>query len=246
MARNAALATGIAQSAYLPRVTASVVAGYQASNNRNSTFGYALGARNDASGGISALSAEWLLFDFGQRAAVVEAARQTSLVSNIAFNGVHQQLIYNVSVAFYANAAAQAHVENADKALKNAQDVQLAAEARYKRGVGTVIEVAQARQATAQAQVAQVQSRGAAQNSFFGLLSAMGISPLAHLKIADVSRRNLSAGMMVSVDKIVSDALARRPDMLSAYAAQKASEANVRGGGRRFPAQGLLVHHRIV
>jgi outer membrane protein TolC len=59
------------------------------------------------------------------------------------------------------------------------------------------------------------------------LITAMGISPLTQIKVADVSDRKLSPAMAGSVEKIITDALARRPDILAAYAAQKASLANV-------------------
>ncbi len=71
-------------------------------------------------------------------------------------------MIYKVSLAFYAHAAAQAHIGSAAKALQNAKDVQAAAEARYAHGIGTTVEVAQAHQAAAQALLAQVQAVGKA------------------------------------------------------------------------------------
>ena len=39
-----------------------------------------------ARGTISTVSFQWLLFDFGQRAAIVEAAKQASVISNIGFH----------------------------------------------------------------------------------------------------------------------------------------------------------------
>jgi outer membrane protein len=62
----------------------------------------------------------------------------------------------------------------------------------------------------------------------------MGISPLTKLRIADVSRRSLSPSMATSVERIISTALARRPDILTAYAAQKASLANFRAAAAEF------------
>src|SRR5271165_5294430 len=91
-------------------------------------------------GNISVLSIQWLLFDFGERAALLDVAKQGSVISNIAFTAAHQQVIYNVSLAFYANAAARAHLSSAAKSLKDAEEVQMAAEDRYKRGIGTVVE----------------------------------------------------------------------------------------------------------
>ena len=219
-AKEVALAAGIAKSAYLPRVTAAAVGGWQMLQS-NPTV-------ETARGTISSVSVQWLLFDFGQRAAVAEAASQLSAVANIGFTAAHQQLIYEVSLAFYTNAAARARVGNASQSLRNAQHIEIVAEERMKRGIGTVVEVAQARQATAQARLGLIQAQGAAQNAYLGLLSAMGVSPRAEIKVADVSDRRLSPALANSADAVISDALARRPDILAAYAAQKASLANVR------------------
>jgi outer membrane protein len=233
-ARRAALAAGIAESAYLPRITASAVGGFQSDNGSGSTLGSSLGSNSSLSGTVSALSLQWLLFDFGERAAVVDAAKQASLISNIAFTAAHQQLIYSVTLAFYRHAAAQAHLATAAQSLKNAQAVQVAAEDRYKRGIGTVMEVAQARQSTAQANLAVVQATGGSQDAYLAVITAMGISPLTKIKIANVSGRRLSSSMIAPVETLISEALARRPDVQSAYAGQKASLANVQAAQAEF------------
>ncbi len=233
-AKNAALATGIVESTYLPRVSASIIGGYLRGRNNDSFLGQSLTTDIKANGSVSALSLEWLLFDFGERAGLVEAAKQGSAISNIAFTAAHQQVIYNVSLAFYANAAARARLASAVKSLKDAEEVQAAAENKYKQGIGTVVEVAQTRQATAEARLAKVQADGAAQNAYLALISAIGISPTTRLKIADVSRRKLSAAMTQRIDRIVSEALARRPDVLTAYATLQASLANLRAAQAAF------------
>src|SRR5262245_18090172 len=130
--------------------------------------------------------------------------------------------------------AVQARVGTADKALRNAMEVQEATESRYAQGVGTVVEVAEARQGTAQGELAQVQAGGQAQDSYVGLLAAMGISPLTHIKLADLGRRKLSSALMEPVEQIVTEALARRPDVLTAYAAHEASLARLRAAKAEF------------
>jgi len=221
-ARDAALATGIAKVAYLPSLSASVVGAYQT------------GGDISLHGSISALSVQWLLFDFGERDAVVSAAEQVSVIANIGFTAAHQDLIYKVALAYYTHMASQARVGTAAQALRDAREVQAAAESRYAQGVGTVVEVAQARQGTAQGELAQVQASGQAQDSYEALLAAMGISPLTQIKVAELGRRKLSAALIGPVDQIVSEALARRPDVLSAYAAHEASLARLRAAQAEF------------
>ncbi|SEB09218.1 TolC family protein [Variovorax sp. YR216] len=233
-ARAAASAVGVARAAYLPHLSASAVGGYQRFNANNSTLGIGVDNNVSGSGAVGALALQWLLFDFGERDAVVDATEQLSSASNIAFTFAHQRVIHDVCLAFYAHAAARTHVDNAEKALVNAREIEAAAQDRYKHGVGTVIDVAQTHQATAQAQLARVQAQGAAQSTYVALIAAMGISPLTRLKVADVSGRKLSASMADPVEKIVSEALARRPDMLAAYAAQKASMAKAAAAEAAF------------
>jgi outer membrane protein TolC len=232
-ARRVALAAGIAESAFLPKITATAVGGVQSSNGSSSGSSTNFG-NSSANGTLSAVSLQWLLFDFGERAAVVDAAKQASVVSNIVFTAVHQQLIHRVATAFYDHAAAEARLATATQSLKNAEAVQAAAEGRYKHGVGTVMEVAQARQGTAQANLAVVQTTGGAEDAYLALITAMGISPLTKLKIADVSGRSLSPATAAPVETLIAETLARRPDIQSAYAAQKASLANVRAAQAEF------------
>ncbi|ABE33865.1 outer membrane efflux family protein [Paraburkholderia xenovorans LB400] len=233
-ARRVALAAGIAESTYLPRITATAIGGFQGNSGSDSVQGVNFNNSGSANGTVSAVSLQWLLFDFGKRAAVVEAAKQASVISNIAFNATHQQVIYNVTLAFYTHAAAKARAATAAQSLSDAQAVQNAAEERYKHGIGTVIEVAQARQGTAQANLALVQATGGEQDAYLALLTAMGVSPLTHIKVADVAGRNLSPSMATSVEAIVSESLGRRPDVLGAYAARSASLANIRAAQAEF------------
>jgi outer membrane protein TolC len=239
-ARRAALAAGIAESAFLPKITLIAIGGYQDSNGRETANGNSFNSNLSLSGTVSAVSLQYLLFDFGERAAIVDAAKEGSLISNIAFTATHQQLIYRVTTNFYSNTAAQARLTTAKQSLKDAQDVQAAAEDRYKHGFGTVVEVAQARQGTAQANLALVQAKGGAEDAYLALITAMGISPLTKIKIADVSGRPLSPSMAEPVETLVADALARRPDVQSAYAAQKASLATVRAAQAEFKPKFFL------
>jgi outer membrane protein len=158
-ARKVALTAGIAESTYLPRISASAAGAYLTSQGNGSTtatggplaVGTNTGSNSSAQGTISAVSLQWLLFDFGAREAVIDAAKQASVISNITFTAAHQQVISDVSAAFYANAAARGRAATAAESLKNAQAVEAAADDRYKNSIGTVVEVSQAHQATAQA-----------------------------------------------------------------------------------------------
>ena len=226
-AKRAALAAGIVEAAYVPQITAGGITGWQSGGVKSTVAGVGSSTSNSLTGSIGAVSLNWLVFDFGERVAVVDAARQLSLVSNIAFTEAHQQVILAVALAFYGNSAAKARLASATQSLKNAEAVQAAAEDRYSHGVGTVTEVAQARQGAAQAKLALVEATGRAKDAYAALLTAVGVSPTLKIKVADVSARKLSLASAEPVEAMIAQALARRPDMQGAYAAEKASISKI-------------------
>jgi outer membrane protein len=234
-ARNAALAAGIAKTTYLPQITATAMGGYQAASGAVSTP--LLGNTSTSSnihGTVSVLALQWLLFDFGGRKAHVEAATQLSVAANVAFTSVHQHVIHAVSVAYYTYEAANAREHTAQQALQNADGILDAARARLAHGVGTVVEVAQATQNRAQANLVKVQADGALSDSYLNLVSALGISPLSKPAIAPLPPRALTPALHQSVDEIVADAIARRPDVQSAYALEQANQAKIRAAESAF------------
>ena len=233
-ARNAALATGIAKAAYLPQLTATAMGGYQAASGSQSTLLGNVSTGGDIHGTVSVLALQWLLFDFGGRRARVDAATRLSVAANVAFTAVHQRVIHDVSIAYYAYEAASARARTAQQALDNADGILAAAQARLKHGVGTVVEVAQATQNRAQANLAQVQANGAQSNSYLNLVSALGISPLSKPAIAPLPPRALSPALHQPVDEIVTDAIARRPDVQGAYALEQANQAKIRAAEASF------------
>ncbi|MFT8952137.1 MAG: TolC family protein [Gluconobacter sp.] len=256
LARDAALAVGITKSAYLPRLTATVVGGYNHSRNDganpsvsnagiaedainsglsglNSALG---GVRNSRSGAgeIQTLGMEWLLFDFGKREAVIAATKQAQIATNVLFTAAHQKIIYGVTTAYYTHAAAQSRVVLLRKARDNARFVEAAAVAKLHQGQGTIVDVTQARQATAQTELRLVQAEGDEQNTALELLNAIGISPTTKLETLDISGRQLGLDDIRLTDAFVQQAVSRRPDVLAAYANAKAAKSRVRAAKSEF------------
>jgi outer membrane protein len=233
-ARNVALAAGIAKSAYLPQLSVAAMGWVAGGQGSQSSVPGDSSVSAASHGATPVVALQWLLFDFGGRAARVEAASQATVMANIGFTAVHQQVIYNVSVAFYMYQAARTRIATTRQGLDNAEAILAAAQSRYKHGIGTVIEVAQATQNRAQAKLAAVQAQGVESNSYLALISAMGISPLSKPTIAEMPQHMLSPAMIDSIDQIVSSAIARRPDVLSAYAAERVNLAKVKAAESEF------------
>src|SRR5215472_14273131 len=204
-ARQAAINVGIARAAYLPALTASAVAGWEhfvlpfPSNLVPQGF-----IVFNAQEAIPQLTVNYLLFDFGGRAAAVEVAGQLSIAGNVAFTAAHQQLIFNVARAYFTLAGADAALRAARQGLADARVVQQSAEGLFGRGLDTIVDVQLARRGTAQAHTAQ-------HDAVYTLLAAMELPPTTKLRVADASERPLPPRTARTVDDILSNALRQRP-----------------------------------
>lgn len=236
-ARQAALAVGMAKATYLPVVSADVVAGWERTSNPSPGFeagtpplGFTVPPGTVTAQGrqlMPSATVKWLLFDFGGRAATVEAAGQASIAANVGFDGAHQKLIWDVANAFHRYTAARAQLAIARETLVNTRALHEASKARLERGIGTTIEVAQARQQVAQAELGLTQSTGAVRDVYRGLLEAMGVAPTMEIAVEDVSARPLPRAPSVDLDRWVEASLRRRPDVQAAFARLKADRAGI-------------------
>jgi outer membrane protein len=227
-ARQAAISVGIARAAYLPALTASAVAGWE---HFVTPFPSNLVPQGfivfNAQEIIPQLAVNYLLLDFGGRAAAVEGAGQLSIAGNVAFTAAHQQLIFNVARAYFTLDGADAAVRAARQGLTDAQVVQQSAEALFGRGLDTIVNVQLARRATAQAQYDLAQANTGQHDAMYTLLAAMDLPPTTKLRVADASARPLPPRTARAVDDVLSGALRQRPDLLANVAKLRASDAEI-------------------
>ena len=234
-AREAALAVGMADATFLPVITANVIAGRQTTST---PLPLPIGSRryfDTTVDGVSpSIALQWLLFDFGRRAALADAARHAALAANVLFNGEHQRLIFNVTRAYHVHAASAARARLARETLRNSIAIRGAAEARLASGIGNTVEVAQARQQVAQSELRRVQADGQERSSYQALLLAMGVNPTLRLKVDTGGQRRLPDAPEVPIDDMISLALARRPDVMASYQAMRASQAGIAAARAEF------------
>ena len=72
-----------------------------------------------------------MLLDFGERSAVVAAAREQLMMANVGFNGTHQKIVFDVTDHFYQLGTARQKVMVTQSALDAAKTVEQAAQARF-------------------------------------------------------------------------------------------------------------------
>lgn len=234
-AREAALAVGMVEATYLPIITASAIGGRQSVRTPLPVpVGTERYLETRVGGVNAAVALQWLIFDFGQRSAIADVAKEAALAANVLFNFEHQQLIFQVTSTYYAYGAAVANLQIARDTLRNSSAVAAAAEARRAGGLGTSIEVAQTKQLVAQSRLRLVQSEGQERDAYQALIAAMGVNATLRLNVADANRRRLPPASTAPLDSMIRLALARRPDVVAAYSSLAASRAGVRAAQAEF------------
>src|SRR6266403_934629 len=241
-ARQAAAAVGLSERAYYPFLVASAAAGYDRAfipfptltanpthpslSNVRITGGSSLVTEAQVYRGE--LSAKWLLLDFGERSAVVAAAREQLMMANVGFNGTHQKIVFQVTDRFYQLGTARQKVLVSQSALEAAQTVEQAVQARVDNGLATKPELLQAQQQTAQTEFDVEATTGAESDARVALVESIGLLPTVPLKVADLGQRSTSEQANGSVDELIERALWQRPDLVAKLANVHAKQYGIR------------------
>lgn len=233
-ARQAALAVGVVEATFLPQLSANVIGGWQKTHTPLPLLPGNRSINTELNGVVPALALQWLIFDFGQRKALAEGARQASFAANVLFNGMHQKIIHDVTHAYYQYGGVTAQTQVAAQALKNARQIANAVEERRKAGFATVLETAQANQQVAQAKLRQVTAQGNRQIAFQALLAAAGLPANLRINISAPPKNALPDTNTMLTDEAIRLAISRRPDVLASYAAMKASAQGITAAEAEF------------
>lgn len=228
-ARQAALDVGMVEATMLPMISADVIGVIQ--RNKVPVDLGILGThdvKTTFKGVAPFLAVQWLVFDFGERAAMASAAKDLSYAANVAFNAMHQKVIFDVTRRYHEYGATVSAQQIARQTLGNSNAVLAAVIAKQEQGTATTIEVALARQQVAQAELRMVQAQGQQQNAYQGLISALGVNANTALKIKTSTKRNLPASIDPLTNSAIEAALARRPDVLASYAAVRAGQSGIK------------------
>ncbi len=241
-ARQAAAAVGLSESAYYPFLVASAAAGYDRAfipfptlavdpthpslSNVRITGGGSLVTEAKVYRGE--LNAKWLLLDFGERSAVVAAAREQLMIANVGFNGTHQKIVFQVTDRFYQLGTAHQKVLVSQSALEAAQTVEQAVQARVDNGLATKPELLQAQQQSAQTAFDVEATTGVESDARVALVESIGLLPTVPLKVADLGQRSTSGEGDGSVDELIERALWQRPDLVAKLANVHAKQDEIK------------------
>lgn len=219
-ARVQAAQLGIAKSAYLPTLTDNI------SGNLNVLHPESSARSNPYLNLSNNLAANYLLYDFGNRNANLENARQLLLSASASQSSTVQTVLLSATVAFYQVQANIAALDAAREAERASSENFKAAEARYKAGVSTPADKLQAQTAYAQLSLARITSEGNLQTAYGSLANVMGLP--ANQKISLITHTsNAPANVLGDVNTLIEQASARRPDLIASEAQVKAALASI-------------------
>ncbi len=246
VARVQASQVGIAQSAYFPTVADNI------STNLNIAFPQQTTRSNPYSNLSNNIVASYLLYDFGNRDASLENARQLLQAASATQSNVVQTVLLSAIQAYYQVQAGSAALVAALEAEHASEESFKAAQARYKAGVSTPADKLQAQTLFAQNTLSRITIEGTLKTAYGTLANVMGLAANQSLKLApsaaisstdnlnqynlNQSKLNQSKLNQANIDQpnidqeiqaLIEQASNRRPDLLASEAQLKAAEASI-------------------
>jgi outer membrane protein len=191
-----------------------------------------LSVSNSSSGAATTLSPSlglnWVLFDFGARAAGVEAARWQAAAARLTYNRALQDVVAQVEQAYYALLGARQLEAALGLTVQAAQASLETARARRSAGLATVGDTSQAEAAWAEAQLLAVRARTDARAASGNLSAALGLPVTTALNLADDSADLPGAvSRPFDIDALLASARLSRADLAARQAAVLRGQAQV-------------------
>ncbi len=220
--RAEAAGVGMAESAWLPALTLSTTASRR---QAASTAGFTVPARNSVNPN---LTLSYTLWDFGLRAAKVDAAKAQEWVAGFTQNQEIQSVAFSVAQAYYQLLGNQSLRLADEKTVAENQKNLEAAEVMHRAGQATVGSLYQARATLAQAQSTLAAQQQTLRSSQGILASTLGLSPETVIKIHTLHLDQTPPQLHEAAKTLMHSALTANPALQEARAQVAAAQANVR------------------
>ncbi|MFL5404773.1 MAG: TolC family protein [Myxococcales bacterium] len=210
-ARAAAAGVVSRRSAWYPTLAADVQAGYTHSTVGGTTVLDGFTLRPGA-------SLSFLVFDLGGRSADIEEAEALLEVANLSHNRTVQDVVLNVEQAYFQYLSAKALVAANEDTLKETQTAFQAAQERRNAGVATIADVLQAKTLVSQARLALQQNQGQVIALRGALATSLGVPANLPVEVGELPAELPLRPLGEAVEKLITEAQAKRPDLARARA----------------------------
>ena len=170
-----------------------------------------------------ALSASYLIFDFGKRSSDFAATLATYRAAGFDYDETVQNYIYSVIGAYYELLNANANVESAQMALKVAKTAKETADKKFKAGAVAKADVYKADTTLASAELKLERAKNNREISKGTLLTKLSFPADQEITIADMPSSFGSDAESEDINKLIEVARKKRPDLLKATANKDAA-----------------------
>ncbi|OYV28069.1 MAG: hypothetical protein B7Z82_03620 [Halothiobacillus sp. 20-54-6] len=206
-----AAGVGMAESAWLPKINLSLSAQRA---QITSSSGYSIPVQKTLSPNVSL---SWLLWDFGQRDASINAARAAQIAARFANDQTIQTVLAGVANAYYQSLADRVLIAVNAQSVKTARNALDAAQARYRAGQATISDVYQARAALAAAQGTLATAEQTRRQNEGTLASSVGLPVNTALVLAPLETL-VAPKLQADVQALLQQAIAQNPNLQNAQA----------------------------
>jgi outer membrane protein TolC len=222
-ARAEAMGLGVEAADQLPQI--GLLFNFNRLQSASQTSGNLVAAQNRYG---PSLTLSWVLFDFGQRAAQVEAQRYRLLAANLAQNRALQDVAFQVEQAYYRVLGLNALVKATREQLRSFETGLDATRRRRDSGLATIGDVYRAETAAGQARLLVQRTEGELGKSRGALNSAVGLPVSFPLQLRPWEDRPPVREISQSVDGLLERIKAERPDLVAAEARARAARATAK------------------
>jgi len=230
-ARAQAAAYGAARGAWFPAIQGSATA------TRLKTA--AILGRNAVTQTVYQPSASftYLLLDLGGRSGEVRAAREGLVAANWTHNSTLQNVVATAAAAYFDYTAAKALLSAQRTTVAQADTNLASAEERRRVGVATISDVLQARTALAQARLDLQALEGNLLTTRGALAVATGFPATLEYDVDTMAVERDVTVLSDSVDRLITEAVAERPDLAAVQAEYQQARARVQvARAQRLPS----------
>ncbi|SDL00778.1 outer membrane protein [Pseudomonas delhiensis] len=225
-AKAQAAQLGVAWSAYLPRLGASLGSSDGRSRTDYLDFdGVESSARQKSLNANLELS--WVLFDFGRRRAALRSARQLLVAANASHQAMLQSAFVDAAQTYYDALAAQDTLAAAEQVRDMAAENYQAADAKYAAGAAALSDRLQAQTAQSQSELRLVRARGNLDNALGVLALRMGLPAESRFQLTSELALMPDTTFVSAIDRLLAQARDRHPQLIAAQARVEAASQRV-------------------
>jgi outer membrane protein len=170
----------------------------------------------------------WLLLDFGGRAADIEEARFLLAQANALHDAVLNDVILQVLQAYYGYEGAKSLLSAQEASLRQAEENLRAADERHNAGVATIADVLQARTVASQQRLAYDTVQGQIAVIRGALATALGVPANIPVEAGELPQDLNLDRVTRTVDELIAAAEKQRPDLAAARSFALAAQSHVR------------------